>query len=286
MLEDQNPYSFEKSGRGCRRDDHGAKDERRKLSRRLGFTDAIPSTSFDGYLLRLAVHCNLSIEWYQSKLSAEVRARRWYFAISLGLLLLIPLGLYAIARYAAEAGHPATAVATQLSAVLTGLLAFQRGISAWLDRRQVVGAYSKACSELKSILYEFEQAWDTKAINPVYAAEFTAAIRRAVAKCQSVLRTETDSYYQTLSYPTLDLGSLVKSAASDAGSLVSALAPDLATAARIEQLRRKVAEIEAQLARARAAKDTAGISALTLLRDDALRELRAAELKMPGSRIA
>jgi hypothetical protein len=286
MLEQEAPYSFESRGRTFLRDTQSAQAERKKIAARLGFSEQIPSTLFDEQLRQLALHCNLSILWYENKLAREVRARRWYFAISVGLLLVIPIALCLIAHYDAASGHPAAAVTAQLSAVLAGLLAFHRGISAWLDRRQVVGAYSKAASDLKTILYEFEQTWDQKATDANNAIAFTLAIRQAVAKSRDVVRIETAAYYQTLSYPSLDLGSLAKSSALDASQLIQTFGSSLfavpnVTAARLEQLRSKVRELDAQLQRARSTNDAAAVVALTRIRDTALRELRAAELDSP-----
>jgi hypothetical protein len=294
MYEQEHPFEFERDGQSSLRDRTRAGIERDTLAARLGFSAKIPATMFDEGLLALATHCNLNISWYQQRLKKEMRARRGYFFVSLSMLLLIPLVIFVISRStsatpaagSATAGQ-ATLVAAQLSALLTGLLAFQRGISAWLDRRQVVGGYSKASSDLKTILYTFEQTWDSMATNPVHATEFAAAIRAATFQCRQVVTSETDSFYQTLSYPTLDIGSLVKSASADATTIVKTFAPadaaaDALAAASIESLRQKVDALDAQLTQARSKGDSNALAAVLPLRDSALKELRAAQMSRPA----
>lgn len=247
-------YAFESGGRTSFRDKQRATQEKKKLTRRLGFRQS-PSAAVDERLLELAVHCHLAIDWYQARLREEVRARRWYFFLSLSLLAAIPALLYLLAPQATEA-HAAAVVTAQISAVVTGLLAFQRGVSAWLDKRQVVGGYSRAASQLKTILYTFEQTWEGQAEDTVRATEFVAAIKEAIQRCREVVRAETDSYFQTLSYPSLDLGSLVRGSSLDAGRLLQTFVPNAIgdselASAKIDQLRRKVAELDEQLARIR-----------------------------------
>jgi len=285
MNEQQFPYAFEsQDARGTLRDRQRAREEADKIAGRLGF-GTIPATVFGDGLLQLATHCNLAIAWYEAKIRKETRARGAYFFISLGLLLLIPIVLFLMGNLSTF-GQPA-AVTAQMSAVLTGLLAFQRGVSAWLDRRQIVGTYAKASSDLKTLLYTFEQTWDMMATDPSHAVEFASALRTAASKSRDIVRRETEAYYQTLSYPTLDLGSLVKSAASDASSLVqtfgtpTSAVTDIA-AAKLVQLRQRVDELDAQISRAKSAGDNTLVVNVTPLRDKALRELRAAELAAPA----
>lgn len=244
-------YAFEAGSRTSFRDKQRAVQEKTKLTRRLGFSRP-PPAAVDGRLLELAVHCHLAIDWYQRRLREEVRARRRYFFLSLTLLAVIPALLYLLVPQASE-GHAAAVVTAQLSAVVTGLLAFQRGVSAWLDKRQVVGGYSRAASQLKTILYSFEQTWEGHAEDAGHAAEFVAAIKDAIQRCREVVRVETDSYFQTLSYPSLDLGSLVRTSSLDAGRLLPTFVPDAISdveraSARLDQLRRKVAELDERLA--------------------------------------
>ena len=275
-------YGFEAGGRAAFRDKQRASREKTRLERRLGFTDEQPAAAYAELLLELTVHCHLAIDWYQHKLKREIRARRWYFFLSLGLLALIPIALFLLVPESDAKQTTAAVITAQISAVLTGLLAFQRGVSAWLDRRQVVGGYSKAVSELKAILYEFEQTWQDCARDVCRGSEFKAAIKQAIGKCRTVVRVETDGYFQTLSYPSLDLGSLVKSATADATEIVRSYVPAVATqrevtAAKLEQLRRRVGELDQELARARAGQ-SGDVDSIRSARDGVLRELRAAEL--------
>jgi hypothetical protein len=298
MLEAEFPYEFEKTSQEALRDTARATGETQKLAQRLGLGEGPLPAALADRLTDLIISCHLNIQWYQRKLSGEVNLRRWYFALSLAMLAMIPLVLFVISFWTAHSGgNQAIGVTTQLSAILTGLLAFQRGVSAWLDKRQVVAGYSKACSDLKSVLYTFEQAWDSVAVDPARYTEFLLAIRAATAKCKDIVRQETDQYFQTLSYPTIDVGSLLNSSTSDAQSLVRSFtvpannaAPASAVSAtkqvasaKVQQLRQRVDELDAQLAVARAASDSKAITDLTPLRDSVLRELRAAEVGTAGS---
>jgi hypothetical protein len=279
MLEAQHPYSFE-SGGGLRAAE-AAEDHLRRLEARLGFREAFPADVFRVRLRDLVINCHLSIDWYQRKIKREIRRRFWYFAFSLALLALIPVALLLATKYLPEGAD----TTTKIAAVLTGLLAFYRGISAWLDKRQVVAGYSKAMSDLKELLYTFEQKWDGAATMPEREGEFVQAIRDAIAASRSIVRQETHQYFCALAYPTFDIADMLSASGQQAKGLIgqSAGTPRPAPAAvpdpEIAQLRSMVDALGAQVnAALKDGGDPGALNDLLRLRDEAVERLRTAQL--------
>jgi hypothetical protein len=311
--ETANVYRFEMGWSTKPRAEQQAEVERNKLTARLGFTSTNPSSIFDVKLTDFVIHCHLAIEWYEKSIRKELRWRRLYFAVSLLLLLLIPTAVFLLPQYlGSNVGGSSNAAARlgsgplvigQISSALTGIFAFYRGISAWLDKRQVVGNFSKAASDLKQVLYTFEQTWDGVATNPARATDFEGAIVITTNICRGIVDRETVQYYANLTYPSLDLGSLLQSSSADAASLVSKLAmtppvtsnvmhaaesatstPNPAVmSAKVNQIRAQVQQLDTQLLSLAGTGTPAQIAAINAARDGAVRDLRAAELSVAAA---
>ncbi|MDQ7249166.1 hypothetical protein [Dongia sedimenti] len=283
MLENEHPYDFE-SGGGLR-GSQAAKVYLRALEARLGFRDEFPADIFENRLRDFVINCHLSIAWYERKIKRELKWRWGYFVVSLGLLALIPIALWLATKYLPEG----TDTATKFGAILTGLLAFYRGISAWLDKRQVVAGYSKAMSDLKDLLYTFEQKWDGAATVPEREEEFTQAIKDAIARSRAIVRLETQEYFSTLAYPTLDIDDILNTSGQQAKSLIAQFgsvrqvpAPVAASQdPRVAQLRALVDDYNAQIEAALSqGADQATVAELRRMLREAVTQLRTAQLGM------
>jgi hypothetical protein len=294
-------YRFESDADPRHRSLDRAKPEMLVLIRRLGFiSDEVRSYPFGPQMIKFVATCNLAIDWYQRRISREVRLRELYFYSSLGVLAVVPIALFWAGSSAAGLGASTTA---QVSAIIAGIFAFYRGLSAWLDKRQVVGGFSKASSDLKEILYGFEERWAGEATKEELAPQFYAALVAATHACRDIVRRETDEYFVNLSYPSLDIGGILRGAQRDAAGLVSDVAKSQAgprsvdatavrTAAgagsrtdstRIDMLQKEIERINVALEAAQKAGDTKTISDLRSEREQRLLQLRGAQIDAAAS---
>jgi hypothetical protein len=106
----------------------------------------------------------------------------------------------------AERWGDATMTSAQLTAVLTGLFAVHRSVGAWLDQRKLIGHFWKAGSELKGLLYAFEEEWQGKAARDGrLTAEFLDALRASLEHARRIVRQERDDFYQLYPMPSMDI---------------------------------------------------------------------------------
>ena len=95
-----------------------------------------------------------------------------------------------------------------LTAIIAGVFAFYRGISAWADMRVVAAALSEASSKLKEAVYTFEQTWDQELKLAIWPDEFLLAAEAATNGARRTVHNEQNIYFKNLSYPSFDLGSM------------------------------------------------------------------------------
>jgi hypothetical protein len=211
---------------------------------------------------RFVINHNLNIDWYQRKLAKEAFKRAVYFVVSLGLLLIIPIGIAFMpglvtkgvavmgveTATAEKLASAPTLVTAQISAVLTGFFAFHRALSAYFDKRELVGIWSRTLATLKQQLYAFEQTWETRYIDIENREEFSEALREVTGKARDIVLDEQRQYYENLSYPNLDLGAMIKSAASDSAAVLApAVAAAKSGADRETELSRVAAQLDARI---------------------------------------
>jgi hypothetical protein len=253
MRMDENIYSFEKEGR---RKFHGVASENdalRDFAQRLGYAD-METSDFPEHrdtILNFILNLHKIIERYQELRIKESRRRIWFTILSLALLMAIP-GLMIVIGLYAESGSILTA---QVAAILTGLIAVHRSVSSWMDKRKVIGNFWKAESDLKTILYSFEDKWKGRAVQspsetgtekPGLKEEFLADARICIAQAKAIVQDEQTKFFDAVTYPAIDLGDMVKNAGDSAKALMNLNPPPEAD--RRERQRRNREEFENKLA--------------------------------------
>lgn len=209
-------YSFEKNRTENFRSRSQTAADLEKLKTRLELDLSGPAGEFVELLEDLVINCHLLINWYQHKAKRLAWMKRGYFLVSLVLLAIIPLVVFKLTGVTGSAGTDVTA---QITVVLTGLIAFQRGISAWMDDRKLVGSYAKAAADLKREFYGFEQRWENRAVDSDSNDEFESDIRGVIARAREIENKEQEYYFQNLSYPSLDVSKILGSASTEASTL-------------------------------------------------------------------
>lgn len=132
-------------------------------------------------------------------------------------------------------------------AALSGLLAAYGAWREWADKRLRMGETWKAAADLKEKLYGLETKFFGLALAPTvenapteadgatasteadgtktggreFTSEFRDALREADAACVTIVRQETQSFFQSLTLPRADVASALTAAQQSAASLIS-----------------------------------------------------------------
>lgn len=203
-------------------------------------------------------HYHINIQWYQRAIVKESLIRYAFVTLTFGLAFAIPLGMYCLAQSTSTSDDSGEVlqVTTQVSGLITGLIAMHRILQQWMERRKRFGIFWTAASELKKRLYEFEDQWKGKPLDTTFLEGLSVEITQA----RGIVATERASFFESLDgVPKLNLGGLLKSARTDAlaslkpHSTASGLISDrsdaqtklAAAAAKHKRLHEHLASIEA-----------------------------------------
>ena len=196
-------------------------DDYTALCERLELT-ADQAASIEKKLAGFITHHHANIAWYQVAIKRELRLRRIYFAISMGLLAVVPIVIFGVTTKGVLGADPNMTAA--VTAGLSGLFAFHRGATAWLDKRQLVALYAKTSAQLKAAVYTFEQTWKTSRRGAKTLAELGMALEDATTAALAIVSAEQAAHYEIEAAPTFGLSDMIGSASSVASQLTSALA--------------------------------------------------------------
>lgn len=217
-------YSFEKANKSSRRNPEEARVDLPVMKHNLGI--GIDDKRFDEDLLELITQIHLNILWYQNKIAKETRKRTFFFFASALLLLLLPVAVFFLATFNGKA--ESTTIATQITALLAGLIAFQNIIRTWLDVRSGVGIFHEATSKLKKQLFSFEHEWSVKFkrlsgaddIKEEFVEEFRADIKKNIEIATDIENEERTRFFEKNSaFPDINLGSSVAGATKTASGI-------------------------------------------------------------------
>lgn len=222
-------YNFEDKGRRRFPDEPSEDDALRDFKKRLAIPDDVELTKdHRNLLLKFILNFHKLISYYQQRRRKENKWHSWFTFLSLFLLAAIPGLIY----WATTLGKPGEIhvdiVVSQLTAVLTGLIAVQKSISSWLDKRKIVGNFWKAESELKTRLYTFEDKWKGQAFEIVTDAttmtlkeSFLIEVKAAIVDSRAIVQDEQSKFFEAEIYPSIDLGDLLRIAGGTAKEIVT-----------------------------------------------------------------
>ncbi|ACY19194.1 hypothetical protein [Haliangium ochraceum] len=225
-------YSFEHASGGSVRKRESARQELPAFRKRLGLPEKT-SVEVDEALLLFIVEVHLNIAWYADRLRREDRMRRFYTIVSAVLFMAVPALVWFLSGgfdvFASDDGGEALAssahsTAAEITAVITGLLAVHRALSAWLDKRQIHGHFWRASADLKELLYSFEESWSGRAAlaaastedglaaatAPLTAegelsTEFHEALAGEIARARQIVRKEREGFYELYKSTAFDV---------------------------------------------------------------------------------
>ena len=172
--------------------------------------------------------CIMNIVWYKRHIWKEQFWRVIYFSISLLLLLGIPILIWYITfEYAPKidnlkSGETIIGVVTIL---LTSILAIHKFVTAWLEKRKFLSQFYSAFTELKNILFRLENDWKNGIAYDIssnkLSEDFKNALNQAITDSRKIVTEETKQYFETLSYPNIDIYSLLSNSSTSAISLIN-----------------------------------------------------------------
>lgn len=265
-----NIYSFENQGRRKFSDPKSEEAAVKEFATRLKLTDNSYKKHQD-ILLEFILNHHKVISRYNELKDREMRLRKQFTVVSLVLLFAIPLLIFAIGAWLPGDKGSVTA---QVTAMLTGLLGVHRSLSSWMDKRKIIGNFWKAESDLKTKLYAFEDKWRDKAMQTAtengrtinkLKDDFLNDARAAIADARAIVQDEQSKFFDAVTYPTIDLGEMLKDAGDRARALVSAHAPPEleqqekrrqateALEAKIAEQKEKIVRFEAEIEQRRQA---------------------------------
>lgn len=186
----------------------------------LGLPPA-PNRHRDAALEDFLIEVVLGAAWYQKRCFKALTKVWTYIGINIALVVGIPLALIGLG-YLAPASNT-TIIASQITGVLTGILALQKTLSAWYASQQRYAVWYKASSDLKSIYYAFVQAWAGKTASD--PAAFLAALADRTDAARQIIAVEQLDFYQKLALPTFDVLDMLTSTRATVSTFVTSLLP-------------------------------------------------------------
>lgn len=242
-------YNFEGKGRRQFPDVSSENEALKEFKLQLAIPDdVVLAKDHRDLLLNFILNFHKVISRYQLLCAKETLMRRVFTGLSLVLLVAIPFLIFMVSK---GSGNEAN-IASQVTAVLTGLIAVQKSISSWLDKRKIVGNFWKAESELKTKLYAFEDKWKGQAFETVTGAvsntlkdSFLMEAKAAIAESRAIVQEEQSKFFETEIYPAIDLGDLLKTAGGTTKDLETAhAAPTPKESPEVERLKKRSQDIE------------------------------------------
>jgi hypothetical protein len=221
-------------------------------------------------LVRFAAEIPLNVVWYEQKLKWGLGVQRWSvpFVIAFGVALLGLTGFVGLGGSAADQTFNATRIAVMV-AVAFGTLQM---VATALDYKARIGGFWQAMSDLKELLFTFEETMRGKPLvdtakEPTPTPEALLALWQALRAARKISRDERTNYFATFRSPTDVLQAaasaidVVRGKRADETAAVKQLqAPADALSARIDQLRGNV--LDARAAASAAASKATAVSEL------------------------
>lgn len=202
-------YSFEETKKSTRR----APDETHPDLKELKTDLVVNDETHDGLLLALVTQFPLNISWYRGRIKWERRKQWVFFLVSAGLLLAIPIVIYLFTSKAPKG----VTITVQLTALLTGLIAFHNVVRHWLEARNGLAIFHEASSKLQTNFYEFIDKWRTKEKD----AEFKKAVEAQLKFARDIVNEEQKKFFEKIAtFPTIDLGAALMSAGQSAAGII------------------------------------------------------------------
>lgn len=163
----------------------------------------------------------MSAGWYQHRYLQASKEALKFIAINVFLVIGMPIAI--IAFGAAAAHFSISATPSQIAAMLTGVFALQKTLSAWYAQRQQYATWYATSCGLKCLYTTFIQKWAGHAEPP--SSELLVDMRKTVSTAQNLTNAERMAFYKALTPPSFDVLGMLTTQQSTVTTLVSNLLP-------------------------------------------------------------
>jgi hypothetical protein len=187
------------------------------LMQKLGLTTVDPV--LERQLEEYVIDVILGAAWYTRKYKSARTKVFLYIAGNASLVVGIPAAIFLGSQHASSA--QISTLAAQFTALLTGIFALQKTLSAWFAQRQQYATWYQCSSDLKQIYYDLLRQHAGASAGPKLAGDLDAGAERA----RKVLDTERLGFYQRLSLPTMDVLDMLTGSSNTVTQLISGLMP-------------------------------------------------------------
>lgn len=169
----------------------------------------------------------LSAAWYTRRYGRARTNAILFIALNIVLVIGFPIGIAALggswSSSAAVSNSQLGGLVAQLTAVLTGILALQKTLSAWYSQQQNYAGWYKCAADLKENYYSLLKDWKGKVAGR--EVEFMERLDASAAGARKLLNAERLDYYTRLALPTFDVLDMLTASRSTVASLVTSLLP-------------------------------------------------------------
>jgi hypothetical protein len=219
-------------------------------------------------LMRFALEVPLNITWYQRRLAQGLRIQRISVPVTIvaGVVALGLTGFLGANASPIDQKLNSTRVAVSV-AVAFGVLQM---VASALDYKARIGGFWRAMSDLKEVLFTFEETWRGKAVmqasGGVPVPEFVLAVYKELGLARKIAVDERTSYFATFRSPT----DIIQAAAS-AVDVVRGKAQERTAAGKewgapADAVAAKLDDLRLALVSAKANKSAAEVKATELLK--------------------
>lgn len=203
---------------------------------RLGI-DATKLNDHEQELIQRFCSENLhNINWYVRRIKKETIQRNILFAITILLLVGIPVLLFFTSNETKD-------VPRSVTVLLSSILAVHKFISDLMAKRRLRGLFNETMVNLKQILYALHQDFNDRATvenntgmgyrGGYLTVDFVEAISTGAFASRKIVDAETQAFFEMESSPSYDIGSILKSGSDMAKGIIETYREKLTVAAAV-----------------------------------------------------
>ena len=192
--------------------------------------------------------------WYVLNRKKQEKINYLYMLFTLAVVIAIPVITYLIPATGLLAGSETGVITAQISAILSGGIAFHRMLSSWLFRRNTALDFWRAGTGLKNLHFDLVERWRGGDWD---VDRFESDLRETLKRARIVVAQETEASFAAFSNVQVDIGKVLTSAAATSKSLIDDLSGSILdevnkTRAAKAENKKMVATVRLNLVSARA----------------------------------
>lgn len=165
-----------------------------------------------------------AVKWYQDKRDLMRSRRTGYAWLTIAVLALTPIAIFGLTKWATAGAEGSPEVwLSQATALVGGLMAAHRAISAWLNKTFAAANFVQAAAALKANIYAFEADWRDKAFaTGKLTDECREALDMGIRAARDIVAKQRDDFFAASAPSNVDIASSLIKASKDTTALFGA----------------------------------------------------------------